>query len=97
VTPSENLIAGVWSELLGVEPIHADDNFFSLGGHSLLAMQAIARIEKLSGKRLSQRRIVLETLGQLAARLDSTDPESAPRSGILRRLLGRLGRHEPGA
>jgi hypothetical protein len=37
---------------------------------------------------------VLETLGQLAATLDSAkpEPEPPPRAGILRRLLGRLGR-----
>jgi hypothetical protein len=92
-TPSEHLIAKVWSELLGVEPITADDNFFSLGGHSLLAMQAITRIEKISGRRLDQRRVVLESLGQLAAAIDA--PASTPTkqtSGVLRRLLGRLGR-----
>jgi amino acid adenylation domain-containing protein len=92
-TPSEHLIARVWSELLGVEQITADDNFFSLGGHSLLAMQAITRIEKLSGRRLDQRRVVLESLGQLAAAIDA--PASTPArqsAGILRRLLGRLGK-----
>lgn len=43
-TPSEELIASVWSKLLGVGRVGADDNFFELGGHSLLAVQAISRL-----------------------------------------------------
>ena len=33
-------IAGIWSRILGVQSISAQDNFFALGGHSLLAVQA---------------------------------------------------------
>ena len=36
-TPLEEVIAGLWAELLHVDPIGRRDNFFSLGGHSLLA------------------------------------------------------------
>jgi acyl-coenzyme A synthetase/AMP-(fatty) acid ligase len=35
LTPTEELIAGVWSSLLGKSDIRRDDNFFDLGGHSL--------------------------------------------------------------
>jgi len=48
MTPHEELLAGVWSELLGVEP-EVDGNFFELGGHSLLAMQMLSRIQRLFG------------------------------------------------
>src|SRR6266542_1603239 len=40
----EELIAGIWSKLLGVERVGVDDNFFELGGHSLLATQVISRV-----------------------------------------------------
>ena len=43
-TPTEELLAQVWSKLLKYEGISRQDNFFNLGGHSLLATQLIARI-----------------------------------------------------
>ncbi|MEE8584425.1 MAG: amino acid adenylation domain-containing protein, partial [Acidobacteriota bacterium] len=45
-TPQEELLAGIWSDLLGAESIGADDSFFERGGHSLLATQAVARISR---------------------------------------------------
>ncbi|MCD6025800.1 MAG: putative polyketide synthase [Solimicrobium sp.] len=43
-TEVEHEIAGIWSQLLGIEKIGVTDNFFDLGGHSLLATQINARI-----------------------------------------------------
>lgn len=40
---AQRVLAGIWSELLGVSPIGADDNLFELGGDSLLAVQAVSR------------------------------------------------------
>jgi amino acid adenylation domain-containing protein len=45
----EQQIAGIWTELLGVERVGAHDDFFALGGHSLLATQATMRIRRLYG------------------------------------------------
>ncbi len=48
-TALERSIATLWSEILRVEPIGVDDDFFALGGHSLLAMRLLARLRDLFG------------------------------------------------
>jgi amino acid adenylation domain-containing protein len=41
---TEEYLAGLWSEVLGVERVGAHDNFFDLGGHSMIAAQLVARL-----------------------------------------------------
>ncbi|MFE0592803.1 amino acid adenylation domain-containing protein [Micromonospora echinospora] len=43
---TERLLAGIWSEVLGVPTLGIDDDFFDLGGHSMLATQVVAKIRK---------------------------------------------------
>ena len=69
-TPMEILLADIWGPLLGMDRISTTDNFFDLGGHSLLAMRAITRIHERAAVRITPRRLVFETLGQLAAMED---------------------------
>src|SRR5205823_442271 len=42
-TPSEEVLAGIWAEVLGVERVGIHDNFVEIGGHSLRATQVISR------------------------------------------------------
>jgi acyl carrier protein len=49
----EQSIAILWQEILGVEHISMDDDFFTLGGHSLLAIQQISRLQETYGVELN--------------------------------------------
>jgi amino acid adenylation domain-containing protein len=44
-TPVERLTAAIWQEVLGLDSVGIDDNFFDLGGHSLLAVKMLARLQ----------------------------------------------------
>lgn len=43
-TPTQDLIGGIWAEILGLDRIGRRDHFFELGGHSLLATQVMSRV-----------------------------------------------------
>jgi amino acid adenylation domain-containing protein len=43
-TPVEEMLAGIWGEILGIAPVGIHDNFFDLGGNSLLATQVISGV-----------------------------------------------------
>jgi amino acid adenylation domain-containing protein len=74
-TPAERLLAGFWSELLGVRQVGADDDFFELGGHSLLATQLVSRVRGELGVELPLRRVFERpTLSGLARELSTLLP-----------------------
>jgi acyl carrier protein len=45
-TPTEAALAEIWQDLLGLEDVFADDDFFALGGHSLLVTRLRTKIEQ---------------------------------------------------
>jgi amino acid adenylation domain-containing protein len=85
--PAEEMLANVWSELLGVRRVGRDDDFFALGGHSLLATQLVSRLREVFGVELSVRGI-FETpiLSVLAARLRDLPPAAASAAPRRRQL-----------
>jgi amino acid adenylation domain-containing protein len=67
----ERKLAGIWREILGVQKVGAQDNFFDLGGHSLLVAKLTRRIEIEFGRSLPMAAVFYTPqLDQLAARLN---------------------------
>src|SRR5690606_33564382 len=99
-TSTEQLIAKVWEDILGLKDISLHDNFFDLGGTSLQVMQAVQKIEQALGKRISPQRYVFDTLGQLAAVYSAdpavNEPATPPAAGsngsLMQRIVGLVRR-----
>jgi amino acid adenylation domain-containing protein len=67
-TPTEELLAGIWAEVIGLSRVGVNDSFFELGGHSLLATQITARVRRAFEIDLPLRYVFeAPTIGELAA------------------------------
>lgn len=70
-TPVEEVLAGIWGQLLSVTHLSVDDNFFDLGGHSLIATQVISRIRAVFQVEISLRQLFESpTVAQLAVQIE---------------------------
>jgi acyl transferase domain-containing protein/acyl carrier protein len=79
------VIAEIWRQMLGVDAIDADDNFFDLGGNSLIALQLVARLNRAFGAQLPVVTIFeAPTINTLAALL--RPPQAQPRTAPTRLL-----------
>ena len=79
-TPREEILCGLFAELLSVPAVRADDNFFALGGHSLLCVRLINRARDALGGELDVRDVFLSpTPAGLAGRLDRPGGRTRPR------------------
>ncbi|WP_392667059.1 non-ribosomal peptide synthetase [Streptomyces sp. LN785] len=76
-TRTEEVVAGVWCEALGLSGIRRDDDFFALGGHSMTAIRTVARLKKTLGPVITTKDIYRNSrLGAFAAHLDSVRAET---------------------
>jgi amino acid adenylation domain-containing protein len=71
LSPTAELLTGIWGEVLEVEHVNPHDNFFDLSGHSLLATRVISRIREAFNLELPLRRLFeYPTVLELAAHID---------------------------
>jgi amino acid adenylation domain-containing protein/non-ribosomal peptide synthase protein (TIGR01720 family) len=90
-TPREEILVGLFAEVLRLPQVGIDDNFFDLGGHSLLATKLVGRIRSALGIDMAIRTLFESpTVDQLAERIESSSESSSYDVLIPLRSTGHL-------
>jgi amino acid adenylation domain-containing protein len=88
-TPAEEVVAGIWAEVLGIERVGVDDNFFDLGGHSLLATQVVTRVREALAVELPLRALFgAPTVAGLSRVITSLRSDEAAPEVVARTIAG---------
>jgi len=75
-TPSEEVVAAIWAEVLKRNDLGVEDNFFEIGGHSLLATQIASRLREHFGIPVAVRAVFESpSIAELARRMDTARRE----------------------
>ncbi len=86
--PEEQVLAGIWAQVLGVEQVGVDDQFFHLGGDSLLAVQLISRVRDALRVELSLRDFFdALTVAEMAKRVVEREPKPGQTRKLARILI----------
>ncbi|MEU4345801.1 condensation domain-containing protein, partial [Nocardia sp. NPDC023852] len=91
-TPIEEIVAGVFADVLGIDRVGVDDDFFMLGGNSLIATQVTARLGEMLSTRVPVR-VLFEasTVAALAVRVE----QQAGTLGRVALVAGRRPQRVP--
>ena len=94
-TEAEAYLLDVWREILEIQELGVEDNFFDLGGHSLLAVRTIARVRDERGAEIPLRALMTGTLRLVATEYLSgegppTSSGGQDGSGTVSRVLGTM-------
>ncbi|MER7991211.1 amino acid adenylation domain-containing protein [Streptomyces noursei] len=83
-TEVERVVAGVWSQVLGVERVGIRDNFFELGGDSILSIQVVSRLRRAGWVVGPQDVLVRQTVAGVAAvaRAAEADVDGGPTETV---------------
>lgn len=77
----ESMLAAIWREVLKLEKVGRNDNFFNVGGHSLLAVRLFSRIEAATGRNVPLNALfTAPTIAELAVRVFQETPTVAKSS-----------------
>jgi acyl carrier protein len=86
-TPLEEILCGIWQEVLGAEQVGVTDNFFELGGHSLLVTQIISRVREIFRVELPVRKLFdAVTIEQLSSIIVENETKPGQTESIARTL-----------
>ena len=80
-TPTEEVLAGIWENALGLERVGVHDDFFQLGGHSLLALQILHEMNSTFGLELPVRLFFAASTVAAHAREIERAPAADRRNG----------------
>jgi len=85
---TERAMAAIWADLLGIEHVGVDDDFFALGGHSLLGTRVMSRVRENFGVDLSLSALfATPNVSGLSARVDKRRTEQVRGGKVAKTLL----------
>ncbi|WP_068056818.1 non-ribosomal peptide synthetase [Nocardia xishanensis] len=91
VTPMEQAVAAVFAEVLGVDTVGADDDFFDLGGNSLVATRVVGRLRALTGAEVRVQWFFTDsTVAALAAKISTAQENGVDYAADSAAALGPL-------